>query len=112
MTVTARPLINSKYASNAGTQEYLCANALISAIIDKFTAFNNNGSAVTLSIHIIPSGGSSGNSNLLVNKSVTAGASLDVTELQNQILGPGDSIFVSASVGSQLTIRASGREVK
>lgn len=110
MSITAKCLIEAKFASNAGASEYLVPVGK-HIIIDKFTAGNPTGSSVDISIWIVPSGGSSGNSNFLVKKTVTTLATEDLSEMQNQILNPGDSIFVLASTGSALSIRASGREV-
>lgn len=111
MSVTAKPLINSKFASNSNTTEYTTPS-LTRTIIDKFTATNITAGAVTLSIYIVPSAGSAGTSNQIIKDvSIAAGATTDFSSLQNQILATGDFISVAASAVSSITIRASGREV-
>jgi hypothetical protein len=110
MAVTAKPLINSKYAANVATLEYT-APASTRTIIDKFTATNNDASARTVSVYIVPSGGSPDNSNKIIGStSISAGAVHDFSELQNQILATGDQIHVLADAASKVAIRASGRE--
>jgi hypothetical protein len=111
LSVTAKPLINSKYASNSLTTEYT-APASTRTIIDKFTATNTDSGAQTISVHIVPSGGSAGASNSITSAlSIAAGASVNLPEQANQILAAGDFISVVASVASKVVIRASGREV-
>lgn len=111
MSVVGKCLIESKFASASGLSEY-AAPATTHTIVDKFTATNTDVSAITISVNLVPSAGSPGDSNLIVKaKSIAAGATADLTDLQNQILNPSDFIFVLASTGSKLTIRASGREV-
>lgn len=111
MTVTAKALIQAKYASSSVATEYTAAiNTRV--IIDKFTATNTDASAVTLSVYIVPSGGSASSSNLiLTNYSVAAGATFDASMLQNQILNAGDFVAVVAGTASKLVIRMSGREL-
>lgn len=112
MTVTAKTLISSKFAANTDTVEYT-APANTRTIVDKFTATNTDSGSVTISVNIIEVGGSVGSSNLVVKtKSVAAGATEDLSVLQNQILEAGEKISVIASVASKMVIRASGREVE
>jgi hypothetical protein len=111
MSVTAKVLIQSKYAANTNTTEYT-APALTRTIIDKFTATNNDASARTISIYIVPSAGSADGSNRIIKDlSIAAGVTADISEMQNQILATGDFVVCAASVTSQVTIRMSGREV-
>ncbi|MBK7892833.1 MAG: hypothetical protein IPJ84_18875 [Bdellovibrionales bacterium] len=110
MAVTAKVLINAKYAANAQQTEYT-APASTRTIIDKFTATNTDASAQTISIHIIPSGGSYGGSNKIVKTlSITAAETKDITQMQNQILAAGDIVNVEVSLSSAVIIRMSGRE--
>lgn len=109
MIVTAKNLINSKFATS-GAIEYTASGAR--AIIDKFTAFNSDGGTITLSIYIVPRTLSFGDSNAVMKiYSLTTGVTKDFTELQNQILEDGDAIYVAASTGAKVSIRCSGREV-
>lgn len=111
MTVTAKCLIEAKYAANSVTTEYT-APVSTHTIIDKFTATNTDSATRTISVHIVPSGGTAGSDNLITSAlSITAGASVDLPEMKNQILNAGDFIAVLASVASKVVFRASGREV-
>lgn len=111
MSVEAKTLIPSKYAADSASGEYTVP-AGKRTIIDKFTATNTDSGAVTVTVHLVPDGGSTGNSNMIIKaKSVAAGATEDLTALQNQILSAGDAIVVLAGSASKMVIRASGREV-
>lgn len=111
MSVTAKCLINSQFAPSSTGNLYV-APADKRTIIDKFTVTNTTGSSALLSVYILPSGGSIGASNEIIDvQSIAAGASVDLSIMQNQILNSGDSIQVLAGTASALTIRASGREV-
>lgn len=111
MTVTAKCLLEAKFASDSATTEYT-APLNTKAIIDKFTATNTDSGAVTITIYIVPSGGSASDSNMIVKtKSISAAETFDFSVLQNQILNTGDFIRVVASVASKMVIRISGREV-
>lgn len=111
MTVSAKTLIQAKFAAASATAEYSVPTGK-RTIVDKFTATNHDASARTLAIHLVPSGGSPAASNQ-VTKDVTisAGQTLEILDVKNHILEAGDAISVSASVASQVVIRASGREV-
>lgn len=111
MTVTPKCLIESKYASSSGAQEYKSPSAGKGTILDKFTCWNSSASSETLTVYLIPSGGTHDASNQIAAKSISSGALADFSELQNQILNAGDSIYVTASTTTVLSIRASGREV-
>ena len=83
-------------------------------IIDQFSYGNNDSSAHTLNVNIIPNGGSVGATNLVVNAQPivaagTAGANGSLSMIQNQILLAGDSLSVKADSASKLVIRVSGR---
>ncbi len=111
MSVTAKVLINSKFAANGTNTEYT-APVSTRTIIDKFTATNVDASARTLTVFFVPSGGSAGSSNTIISAlSISAGATTDLTQLQNQIMAAGDFIAASASAANAIVIRASGREV-
>lgn len=111
MSITAKALINAKYAASSVQAEYTAPSST-KTIIDKFTATNSDASARTVTIHIVPSGETEGDSNAIMRAtSIAAGATQDFTEIKNQILNPGDFISVVASVADKVVIRASGREV-
>lgn len=110
MTVTAKPLIDTAYASNAQTTVYT-APAGTRTIIDKFYAFNNTGGAVTLAVNIVTSGGAAGAGNLMEFKSIPTVEGYGFPAVVGQVLDPGDFISVIAGAATSVVLRASGREV-
>lgn len=110
MTVIAKPLINAKQAENSETTQYTTPSG-VRTLLDKFTGTNTTGSAATLTVKLIPSGGSAGASNQIVSKSLAAGECHTFPELVGQVLASGDVISTLAGTATAITIRASGREV-
>lgn len=108
MTVTAKCLLEAKYAENAQTTQYT-APAGMRTIIDKFTAYSLAGG--TLSAALVPSGGAAGVSNAQVVKTLTANETYTFPELVGQILNTGDFVSTLAGAASTVVIRISGREV-
>jgi hypothetical protein len=110
MTVTPKTLLEAKYAENAQTTQYTASG--VKTIIDKFTATNGSGSAATLAVNIVASGGAAGATNLILSpKSIAAGETYTCPELVGQILSAGDFISTNAGTASAIVIRISGREV-
>jgi hypothetical protein len=111
MSIIAKKLIASHYASVAATTEYTCP-ASTNTIIDKFTATNTDVGAQMITVYLVPSGGTAGASNTIISAlPLSAGQTKDFSELQNHILNAGDFISVFVSVASKIVIRASGREI-
>jgi hypothetical protein len=110
MTVTVKVLVPAKYAENAQTTQYT-ANG-VTAIIDKFTATNISASAATISVNLVTSAGSAGNTNLITKtKTLQPSEVYTFPELVGQVLGSGDFISTIAGTASAINIRVSGREV-
>jgi len=109
MTVTALCIIESKDAANATTTQYT-ATGNTRTIIDKFTGTNYSGGVQTLTVYLVPSGGSANNSNLMKAKALAAGECYVFPEIVGHTLNPGDSIQTAASAASSINIRSSGRE--
>lgn len=108
MTVTAKPLIAAKYASNAETAEYTAATGT-RTIVDKFTGYSAAGG--TLTVKLIPNGGSADATNVIVVKTLTAGETYTFPEVIGHVLEAGGKISVLCSAATNTVIRASGREV-
>jgi hypothetical protein len=64
MAVTVKNIIPPKQAEAAQTAQYTAVAC--KTIIDKFTVTNTNTTNVTFSTNLIASGGSAGNSNLIL----------------------------------------------
>jgi hypothetical protein len=110
MTVTVTTLIEAKNAESAQTTQYTSTG--VTTIIDKFTATNYDTTARTLSVNLVASGGSSGNSNLIVKtKTLQGGETYTFPEIVGQVLNSGDFISTIASAATTINIRASGRIV-
>lgn len=110
MAVTVKALIPAKQAEATQTTQYTATNCR--AIIDKFTATNTTAGNVTISVNIVISGGSAGNSNLIVDaRSIAPDETYTFPELVGQVLDSGNFISTIASAATSLTIRASGREI-
>lgn len=109
MTVTALCIIESKDAANAITTQYTATTGA-RVIIDKFTSTNYTAGALTLTVYLVPSGGSAGNSNLVKVKTLAAGECYTWPEVIGHTLNPQDFIATNASAATSINIRASGRE--
>lgn len=111
MTVVAKTLVESVQAANAETTQYT-APANTRTIIDKMTATNTTGAAVTLTTKLVPSGGTAGPSNTVMSaQSIAAGATYLCPEVAGHTLNPGDFLSTLAGAAASITIRVSGREV-
>jgi hypothetical protein len=81
-------------------------------VIDKFTVTNNSAANVSLSINLIPSGGSASTANRVLNtRLIAVGECYICPEMAGQVLEDGGFISTLASAASSLTISASGREI-
>ena len=111
MAVTIRALIAAKQAEIAQTTQYTCP-AATRAIIDKFTATNTSASSATLSVNLVTTGGSAGDSNLITKtKAIAAGETYTFPELVGHAIEAGGFISTLASAATSITIRSSGREI-
>lgn len=110
MAVTVKNIIPPKQAEAVATAQYQASNC--KCIIDKFTVTNTNTTNVTFSANLIISGGSAGNSNLIVKtRAIVPGETYLCPELIGQVLEAGGFISTLASAATSLTITASGREI-
>lgn len=111
MTVLARNLVQPLQLTTSDVTEYT-APSNTRTIIDKMTATNTTGTAATLTVNLVQSGGSAAATNAVISaQSVAAGATYTCPEAVGHILNPGDFISAKASTGAALTFRVSGREV-
>tara|TARA_R110000772_G_C13214220_1_gene431227 strand:- start:682 stop:1014 length:333 start_codon:yes stop_codon:yes gene_type:complete len=109
MATTVDDIIAAKDAENSQTTQYTSSNQ--KTIIDKFTGTNVSAGALTLSVNLVPSGGTAGTSNLIVDaKSIGVGETYTFPELVGHTLDSSDFISTIASA-TGVTIRASGRLV-
>ena len=110
MAVKSKVIIPAKQAESSQTTQYTATN--VDTLIDKFTATNTTGGAVTLSVNLVPSSGSAGTSNLIVYaKSIAGGETYTFPEITGHTIEKSGFISTIASAATSLTIRASGREI-
>lgn len=110
MAVTVKNLIPRKQAESSQTTQYTATNC--KTIIDKFTVTNTSAANVTLSVNLVASGGSAGDSNLVLKaKSIAPSETYTCPELVGQTLEASGFISTLAGAATSLTISASGREI-
>lgn len=109
MPFQLQQLIVPQLAPNSDTALFTVPTGW-SVRIDAMTVTNNDTSARTITVWLVPAGDTAGTDNVVVNaQSVLAGKSLQLAACVGQVLGAGDSIHVQASVASQVMIMASGQ---
>lgn len=110
MAVTVKVLVPAKTVESSQTTQYTATG--VTAIIDKFTATNYSASAATISVNLVTTAGSAGNTNLITKtKTLQASEVYTFPELVGQVLGAGDFISTIADTASAINMRVSGREV-
>ena len=110
MAVTVVPIIPAKLAEDAQTTQYTAVNC--TTIIDKFTGTNTSGANVTISVNIVPNGGTAGGTNLVVDtRTIAPNETYTFPELVGHVLPPSGFISTIAGTASAIVIRVSGREI-
>ena len=90
------------------TTLYTCPTGSI-VIITKATVTNDTTTNIYISVHRVPSGGSVGDANIIINqKAVESRESVQLWELSGQVLEAGDFISAIAEIADQLTVHISG----
>lgn len=110
MSALGKPLSAGSQIANSNTT-YYTAGSGVRTRIDKVTVCNTDSSARTFNLYLVPSGGSAGTTNQLIDtKSVNVDETVEVTFANGHWLAPGDFISAGASAASALTLRISGVE--
>ena len=110
MAVSVKTINPEKFVEIAQTNQYTASGVV--AIIDRVTATNVSGSATTLTINLIASGGSAGGNNtLLYQKTIQPGGSYSCPEVSGHVLNNGTSISTQAGAASSISLTISGREI-
>jgi hypothetical protein len=109
MSVRPIVIIQSKTAEDSQTTQYTCP-VRSSVSIDKLSATNYSSDPATLSVSLVTSGGSAGNSNLFPKeRTIAPGETYDFPMTTGHWLEAGDFISTIADTTSAIAIRASGR---
>jgi hypothetical protein len=110
MTTTSKPLYPSGYAPATETTVYTVATG-VRTIIDKCTGYNGAATSVSLTVKLVPSGGTAGASNITAVKTIAPGTTYIFPEIVGQVLGAGEFVSMLAGSATSIVIRISGREV-
>ena len=89
------------------TTIYTCP-AASAAKLAAATVVNTSGSAATVSISIVKTGGTAGVGNRVATFSLAAGDSTTLNEVAGHFLGPGDFVSAIAGTASAITLVLSG----
>lgn len=111
MAITPKRLVEGTVLTAAAVTQYT-APGLTKTVIKKVTATNTTGTAQSVTLYLIPSGGSAGaaSTNTIV-QTVPANSGLELYLAENHVLEAGDFIQALASAVSSITLMASGVEV-
>lgn len=107
MTTQRATLIPSKEVDASETTQYTSTG--VTTTIWNCTVTNKTGSAATITIRIVPSGGSAGATNTIISaRSIAAGECYPCPELVGKVLGDGQFISTLAGTANALVINAGG----
>jgi hypothetical protein len=110
-TVTPKSLFTPLQATNAQTTLYT-APASTRTIIDKITGTNTTGTAATLTVNLVATGGAASAANTIASaRTIGPGETYTFPELVGHVLNAGDFISTLAGTAAAITVRASGREI-
>jgi hypothetical protein len=110
MTMTPRQLVTAQLATTIAA--IYTAPTGTKAVTKRAILTNTTGSAATVLVHIVASGGSVTDGNMALNQvSVPAGETLIASELEGQVIEEGGSIQAQASVSGTITAIISGVEI-
>ena len=112
MTVTARCLVESKYAEATLTTQYAAPTGT-RVIIYECTVTPPTGATSSISMYVVPNAGTAGASNVVMQPKAMASTDPTYTcpEMVGRILEPGDFIATLGTVASSLVIRIEGRVI-
>jgi hypothetical protein len=81
--------------------------------IDKATVCNDDSSTITISVYLVPSGGSAAPANRVIkDKAIRAGETRSLgLELSGHVLPPGASLQAVASTVDEVSLQVSGSEM-
>ena len=110
MGTTLIDIYNAQPAATNTTLYTVPANTKVKILAA--TAVNDTTTPKYISFHRVPSGGSVGDANLVINRKVAGSrASISLWELVGQVLEEGDFISAIAETAAQITVHISGVEI-
>lgn len=109
MSVTLKAMIPATQLTSSAATYYTATR--VTARIDNFTVTNTDSSAHQLTVYLVASGGSAGDSNTIIDtKSILPGETYTCPEMIGKILPVGSFIQAMADANTVLTISAGGIE--
>lgn len=110
MSITPKRLIDPVQLPSAAAAIYTSTN--VKTILKKATLCNTTGVNRTVTIYIVPAGGSAGATNTVLQAiPVLAGATVEVYDIEGHVLNAGDALWGLADAASAVTFHLSGMEV-
>lgn len=108
MTTTAKRMVNGS-ALTASAATYYTAPTATRAIIKSAAIVNTTAAAVQATVYLVPSGGTAGATNAVINlRSLAPNETYSCPELINHVIEPAGSI---QAFGDGLTLVVSGAEI-
>lgn len=109
MVATTKELITSQFIPATLTSLYQAPTV---ALITALNATNTSTSVVTVSANLVPSGGTAGDANQMVDtRSIAPGRSYQFPELHGHNLETGASLHFQASAANAVSLHVSGVEI-
>lgn len=109
--ITPKSMVNGTNLTDAAAT-YYTAPAGTRAIVKRATFCNDHSSVVTVTINLVPSGGSAAYGNQITKtKALAAGETWSCPDVENHVLEAGGFISMVASVTAKIGVRISGYEV-
>lgn len=107
MSVTIAQLVSPQTISDAITAYYTSTN--VKTRIDKLTVGNPSATARTVSLYLVPSGGSPSDANVITKtKSIAPGETWNCPDMIGQVLASGGTLRAVADLIAVLVLSAAG----
>lgn len=109
-TSNVRIIPGSQLTTSAAT--YYTAPANTRCVVRRLTLCNTSAGAVTATVHLVASGGTASDSNMIAKThSLSAAETWDCVSAEGQVIEAGGTIQALASAGTSITIVGSGVEI-
>lgn len=110
-TVSTKTITSAQLTT--GNVAYLTVPVNSSAVLKKLTFTNSTGTAQTVTVYLVPSGGSPGVTNILISaRTVAAGDTYDCFEAQGQTLQAAGTLQAKSDANSAITVNGSYAQVE
>jgi hypothetical protein len=111
MAVTPKQIIEGT-SLTAAIATYYTAPVNTTTIIRRASFTNYSGEAQSINVWLVPNGGTATNNNIVLqDQALAIGQTLSASDIEGQILEPGDSLQAQAGITASVNIMASGTEI-